>query len=165
MKAMLDSMHIDSDDEIMNTDPFEHLQPLEAAKEKARHDRDCIICCCSPELLHNESIKFDLRTDPNLNEEIRKWLLHTPLFTKQAGHVKDLDKNYKSLMRMTMNFDNNSIYGRGMEIYKTIEFLAKHNNNKRVLTITGKQGSRCDLIASSAIKYVINRHFFRQGSL
>ena len=64
------------------------------------------MCCCKPDLAHNESLKFDLKVSDNINEEMKKQLLHSPIFDKPIGEVHDLDKIRKSLMKMTLIFDN-----------------------------------------------------------
>lgn len=91
-------------------------------------------------------------------------LLNTPIFQKQPGQLNNLDEKITNLMKMKTQIDTLMIYGRNKDIYKTVQFLTKRNHSKRIMAVTGIQGSGCDLIARQAVKYVIQRNFFGHGS-
>ena len=42
-----------------------------------------IMCCCCPEITHDETMKFTLKVSPEYEEKTRRSLLDSTLFKKQ----------------------------------------------------------------------------------
>ena len=116
---------------------------------------DNVIWCCHKDVPHDESIKFILKADAKN--------LDTVLFqNRKPGKLIQL--NEKSLKIKTPNiFDKSWLIGRNLEIQKLVEMLTTQNFN-RLIKVHGPSGCSKNLVSKMAVKYCIERNYFRDGS-
>ena len=107
------------------------------------------ICCCSPELSHNEILKFQmLCKDPeNAKQEIFKY--------KKIGRVQ-VTSTYSQLKR---RFPVQRISGRNMEMHQIYNQLK--SENKRLVNLYGNSGIGKTTLAKLVSNYLLERGYFK----
>ena len=114
------------------------------------------ICCCSPEVAHNESNKFILKVDNNFENE--------SIFSNlPSGNLEIKNKNCCLNINFTVEMKT-SLIGRNIELHNVISILSvKNANHKRLVTVHGDDGVGKNSFVKLAGKYMFERKFFQDG--
>jgi len=107
------------------------------------------VCCCSPELAHNESLKFQKIM---MNDEIGKQVLFPQM---KKGDIS-IESTYSLLKR---RFPIQKILGRNEEMFEVSNFL--RSETKRILNIYGSPGIGKTTLAKLTANYMFERGFFK----
>jgi hypothetical protein len=129
------------------------------------------VCCCSPEILHDESNKFSLYKNKNSDNKIlrREENIHSDniLFRNLPYGSLEIKNKYFSLnIKFSVDMKT-SIIGRNLELYEVIKIFNKNSlsnfsseSNHRLLTITGNPGLGKRSFAKLSGIYLYERKFF-----
>ena len=138
------------DDFIIDEENFEANLPGFDAK-----DSDNIMCCCAKEKLHDESMKFILMHKPDQQDLV--------LFEdREAGNIIYLNDT-READQMSSIYDKTILIGRNFEIQKIVKQLTKEQG-ERVLQVNSDKGLGKKCVVIAAVKYCIERHFFKDGA-
>jgi ABC-type Fe3+/spermidine/putrescine transport system ATPase subunit len=113
------------------------------------------VCCCSPEIAHDESNKFMLKIDRGYDPVI---------FANIPGGVLEI-KNKSCCLNVNFSVDmKTSLIGRNVELYNVFNIFSNHNLNKnRLITVYGGQGVGKNSFVKLAGKYMYERKCFPDG--
>ncbi len=114
---------------------------------------ETFICCCHPNLEHDESLKFKLMFS-NSNEK-GDFSLYSK--NNQPGKLEDLT-GYEIGQSI---FKGQQIYGRNKSMYKLYQHLCKLKNT-RIIQMCGEQGMGKTTLAKQMGNYVYERGHFRK---
>ncbi|CAG9316601.1 unnamed protein product [Blepharisma stoltei] len=115
-------------------------------------DGSWVICCCSPEVPHNEAMKFKLLMKD-------KEAANKVLFSERAQKEIQEPYTYETLFKPPPV--RQKIIGRNKEMQELLE-LGKNN---RVVIVNGKLGIGKSLLVKSVAHYACERRIFKHGVL
>lgn len=119
----------------------------------AAFDQDqTALCCCKPNIPHDESMKFILKAkDQNMTLTIFK--------NQPAGKVSE--ENGQKQKNTNVHFDSSMVYYRNEYIQCIVNLLI--NSNNKILEVTGVSGVGKNSIVKAAAGYIVDRNFFPDG--
>ena len=115
------------------------------------------VCCCSPEIAHDESKKFLIKIDSNYEGE--------RIFSNlENGSLEIKNKNCFFNLKFSVDI-RTSLIGRNKELYNIIDVLCNENSlkNHRLVTIYGCNGIGKQTFVKMVGRYTYERKFFSDG--
>ena len=113
------------------------------------------VCCCFPQIAHDESNKFIIKIDPSYKNK--------PLFGNlQAGALEIKNKNCCLNLNFAVDVKIN-LTGRNIELYNTFTYLCNEGQKNRVVTIYGEKGLGKNSLAKLTGRYMYERNIFPDG--
>jgi hypothetical protein len=112
------------------------------------------VCCCSPEIAHDESKKFILKINENYDPIIFNNLIPGSLEIKNKNCC--LNVNFSVDMKT-------SLIGRNVELHKVFNILCHSTNKNRMVAVYGGPGVGKNSFAKMAGKYMYERNYFPDG--
>ncbi len=123
------------------------VKPMEDNPRKVR------VCCCSPDLPHNEEEKFVLISQSKEAQDER-------IFDSLADAEPIVQRCFDPQL---LPIVDEQLVGRSVELHKLVSLLVSPNHDERILAVMGPKGVGKGLLAKVASKYVMERGFFPDG--
>ncbi|CAG9327374.1 unnamed protein product [Blepharisma stoltei] len=120
--------------------------------EQEIKDGSWVICCCSPEVPHNEAMKFKLLLK---NKEVGNQIL----FSERTQNEIQEPYTYETPFKPPPI--RQKIIGRNREMQQLLEM----GKNNRVIIVSGKLGIGKSLLVKSVAHYACERRIFKHGVL
>lgn len=143
------------------------------------------VCCCSPDIIHDESNKFLLYRNKKSEVKLgREENIPSDLFpypysysyscnndiifkNLRSGHLQIKSKHFPLNIKFSVDMKT-SIIGRNLELYEVIKFFSSNyeskslnkKHNQRLLSIIGNQGLGKSSFAKLSGIYLYERRFF-----
>eukprot|EP01022_Parablepharisma_sp_SALTPOND_P004594 TRINITY_DN120601_c1_g1_i1.p1 TRINITY_DN120601_c1_g1~~TRINITY_DN120601_c1_g1_i1.p1 ORF type:complete len:1935 (+),score=215.27 TRINITY_DN120601_c1_g1_i1:789-5807(+) len=111
------------------------------------------ICCCNPDLPHNEEEKFVLISQ---SPEAQDERLFEDLLDSEPRAIKDFNP------QMLPTVDEQLI-GRNINLHHLLKFLISTAYEERIISLNGPKGVGKNSLVRAAAKYAIERGFFPDG--
>lgn len=116
------------------------------------------LCCCSPDIAHNESSKFIMLVNPEYSNIVTQVLFPSTLKGKMTIVNTNCCLNYPYYSKL-----KTSLLGRNLELYDIITYFNDQKNTKRTITIYNEQSNGKKTFVRFVVKYLFERNMFPDG--
>lgn len=114
------------------------------------------VCCCYPDIPHDESIKFMIiGTNEGMN---------TVLFPSRQEGDLILQSDVNLVNKLPNIVDPLMLFGRNLEIQQVVDSLFSESSTHRFIHIFGAEGVGKSSISNYAARYTLERRKFPDGA-